>query len=71
MRTLTDWFASAWCVGQPVPVTHPVFEWVVVGLAACTVIYAFYQAVLHTLNPGETSTDHVKWRILDEEEDPR
>jgi len=50
--------------------THSVVEWILVGLAACTVAYAFYKAVRHTLYPGETSTDHVKWRILDDEEDP-
>ncbi|HWN93052.1 MAG TPA: hypothetical protein VNQ15_16645 [Verrucomicrobiae bacterium] len=70
MRTLIDWVAAVWCVGQPVHPTHSVVEWVLVGLAACTVAYAFYKAVRHTLYPGETSTDHVKWRILDDEEDP-
>jgi len=71
VKTLADWVASAWCFGQPARATHSVFEWVLVGIAACTVVYAFYQAVLHTLHPGETSTNHVKWRILDDEEDSR
>jgi len=44
---------------------------VLVGLAGCTVAYAFYKAVRHTFHPGETSTDHVKWRILDDGENPR
>ncbi len=71
MTALSDWAASVWYHGQPSHATHSVVEWVLVGLAACTVAYAFYKAVRHTLYPGETSTDHVKWRILDDEEDPR
>lgn len=71
MKTVSDWVASAWCFGQPVHATHSGVEWLLVGLAACTVVYAFYKAVRHTLYPGETSTDHVKWRILDNEEDPK
>ena len=70
MKTVSDWVASAWCFGQPERATHSVIEWVLVGLAACTVAYAFYKAVRHTLYPGETSTDHVKWRILDDGENP-
>ena len=68
MKTISDWVASAWCFGQPV---HSIVEWVLVGLAGCTVAYAFYKAVRHTFYPGETSTDHVKWRILDDGENPR
>jgi hypothetical protein len=71
MKTTFDWVASAWCFGQSEGATHPVIEWVFVGLAACTVAYAFYKAVHHTLYPGETSTDHVKRRILDDGEDFR
>ncbi len=71
MKTISDWLASAWCFGPPVAGTHSIVEWVLVGLAACTVAYAFYKAVRHTLYPGETSTDHVKWRILDDGENPR
>jgi len=50
---------------------HSIVEWVLVGLAGCTVAYAFYKAVRHTFYPGETSTEHVKWRILDDGESPR
>jgi hypothetical protein len=71
MKTVSDWVVSAWCHGQPVGGAHSIVEWMLVGLAACTVAYAFYKAVRHTLYPGETSTDHVKWRILDDGENPR
>ena len=71
MKTSSDVVASVWCVGEPVGGTHAIVEWVLVGLAACTVAYAFYKAVRHTLYPGETSTDHIKWRILDDGENPR
>ena len=70
MKTPSEWVASAWWLHQPVHATHSLVEWVLVGLAVCTVAYAFYKAVRHTLYPGETSTDHVKRRILDDEEDP-
>lgn len=70
MRTLSDLVASAWCFGQPVPPTHSLVDWLLVGLAAYAVAYAFYKAVRHTLRPGETSRDHVKWRILDDERIP-
>jgi hypothetical protein len=69
MKTLSDLVASAWCYGQTPPATHSAFEWLLVGLAFGAVVYAFYKAVRHTLNPGETSHDHVKWRILDDEEE--
>ena len=70
MKPVSDWVASAWHFGHPVRATHSVVEWVLVGLAACTVAYAFYKAVRHMLYPGETSTDHVKWRILDDGDNP-
>jgi len=70
VKTLSEWVASAWCLDQPVHATHSLVEWVLVGLAVCTVAYAFYKAVRHTLYPDETSIDHVKRRILDDEEDP-
>ena len=69
MRMLSEWVASAWCFGQPVPTTHSVIDWLLVGLAGGTVLYAIYKAVRHTLYPGEASLDHVKWRILNESED--
>jgi hypothetical protein len=70
VKTPSEWVASAWYLDHPVHATHSLVEWVLVGLAVCTVAYAFYKAVRHTLYPGETSTDHVKRRILDDEEDP-
>lgn len=51
--------------------THSAAEWLLVAVAVGTVGYAFYKAVRHTLFPGETSPDHVKWRILDEGDEPR
>ena len=71
MKAVSDWVASEWCFGEPVGGTHSIVEWMLVGLAACTVAYAFYKAVRHTLYPGETSTDHVKRRILDDGANPR
>jgi hypothetical protein len=70
VKTPSEWVASAWHLDQPVHATHSLVEWILVGLAVCTVAYAFYKAVRHTLYPGETSTDHVKRRILDDEGDP-
>ena len=51
--------------------THSAAEWLLVAVAVCTVGYAFYKAVRHTLCPGEASPDHVKRRILDEGDAPR
>jgi len=70
VKTVSDLAASMWCFDQPVGGTHSIVEWVLVALAGCTVAYAFYKAVRHTLYPEETSTDHVKWRILDDGENP-
>jgi len=66
MKTVSGWVT--WCHGQPAGGTHSIVEWVLVALAAVTVAYAFYKAVRHGLYPGETSKDHVKWRILDDGE---
>ena len=41
---------------------------VVVLLATCVLIYAFYRAVYVTIWPGETSADHIKRRVLIEED---
>lgn len=68
MKPLLAWAGSIWGHGQSTHATHSVADWLLVGLAVCTVGYAFYQAVRHTLYPGETSADHVKRRILDDEE---
>ena len=40
----------------------------IVMLAAAALIYACYRAVLLTLWPGEQGTDHIKRRVLDDEE---
>ena len=70
MNTVSDLVASLWCLDHPAGGTHSIAEWVLVGLAGCTVAYAFYKAVRHTFCPGETSREHVKWRILDDEGNP-
>ncbi len=41
---------------------------VVVLLATCVLIYAFYRAVYVTIWPGETNADHIKRRVLIEED---
>ena len=41
-----------------------------VVLAAAALIYACYRALLLTLWPGEDDADHVKRRVLEEEEAP-
>jgi hypothetical protein len=71
MNTITEWAVSAWGHGQHAGGTHSIVEWMLVGLAACVVAYAFYKAVSHTVHPGETSADHIKRRILDEGEEAR
>ena len=45
-------------------------EWGLVGLAAVAVVWAFSAAVRYTLWPGEMDPDHVKRRILVDEEVP-
>lgn len=43
-----------------------------VGLAVAVVLWAFYAAIRHTVQPGEEDPGHVKRRILteDDEEQP-
>lgn len=48
-----------------------VFGWVVVGIASLIVIGAFYFSITRSLWPGEDNPDHIKRRILlDDEEVP-
>lgn len=45
-------------------------DWVLAGIALITVLAAFYYAIRFTLWPGEKSPDHIKRRILiDDEKD--
>ncbi|MFH0344830.1 MAG: hypothetical protein ACHBNF_22510 [Chromatiales bacterium] len=44
-------------------------ELVLVGLAISVVVVAFYLAVRYTLWPGESSPDHIKHRMLTEDEE--
>lgn len=59
--------AGAWCLhsqsGGPSPL-----DYTLVGLAGLVVAYAGYKAVRHTFRPGEQNRDHIKRRVLDEEE---
>jgi len=41
---------------------------VIVVFATVILIFAFYRAVLITIWPGETSTDHIKRLVLIEED---
>ncbi len=59
--------AGAWCVTSP-PGSPSPLDYALVTLAGAIVVYAAYKAIRHTLRPGEQSRDHIKWRILDEEE---
>lgn len=46
-------------------------ELVLVGLAIGTVVLAFYLAIRHTMFPDETSPEHIKRRIIEDDcEDP-
>lgn len=42
-----------------------------VGLAAAVVLWAFYAAIRYTARPGEEDPDHVKRRILTEDDEER
>ncbi len=50
------------------PQTVSAFGIVFVLLAAVVLIYAFYRALLLTLWPGEQDSQHIKWRVLEDEE---
>lgn len=44
-----------------------VVGWSIVLLSTGIVIYAFYQAIVNCLWPGETEQGHVKYQVLDED----
>lgn len=44
------------------------FGIVMVALAAATLIFACYRALTLTLWPGEKNVDHIKRRVLEDEE---
>ncbi len=50
------------------PDTVTTFGLVVVIIATFILIYAFYRAIYVTIWPGETSVDHIKRRVLIEED---
>ena len=41
---------------------------IVVAMASCVLVYAVYRAIFITIWPGETSANHIKRRILIEED---
>lgn len=45
-------------------------EWVLVGLAVLLVVWVIYRAVVLTLRPGEDDPDHIKRKILEDDEPP-
>jgi len=54
--------------GFETPDTIDTFGLAVVLLATLVLIYAFYRAILLTIWPGEISADHIKRRVLNEED---
>lgn len=38
----------------------------IVFFAAAVVVYAFYQAIICTIWPGETSSAHIKRKVLED-----
>lgn len=60
---------GAWCMTSP-PGGPSRLDYGLVALAGLVAVYAAYKAIRHTLRPGEQNRDHIKWRILDEEEAP-
>mgnify|MGYP003477953535 CR=1 FL=1 len=49
---------------------YTVFGWVVVGIASAVVIYSFYEAITKAIWPGETSLSHIKYRVLEDTQEP-
>ncbi len=67
MSTLREIMASAW-FGPQATAGRAYLDWVLVGVASVIVAFAFYKALRHTIRPGERDHNHIKRRILDEEE---
>ena len=49
---------------------NSILDLVLVASAIAVVLVAFWLALRHTLYPGETSPDHIKRRILQDDEAP-
>ena len=45
------------------------YEYLLVGVAAVAAAWTIYLAVRYTLRPGEDNPDHIKRRILEDEDD--
>ncbi len=54
--------------GFETPDTITTFGLAVVLIAMFILIYAFYRAILVTIWPGETNANHIKRRVLNEED---
>ena len=59
--------AGAWCLTSPPGGPSPL-DYFLVGVAALIVLYAVNMAIVYTAIPGEMSSDHIKRRILEDDE---
>ena len=66
LRYYIDLLASL--CGFDIPAEVSTFGILVVIFASLILIYAFYKAVALTLWPGESNHNHIKYRVLVEEE---
>ena len=60
---------SIWCALSVAPGPRSMLEILMVLPVAAIVIFAFVQALRYTLRPGERAPEHIKWRILEEDQD--
>ena len=69
MRALRDALieAGAWCTTAPAGEPSPA-DIALAWIAGAIVAYAALKALRHTLWPGERDPDHIKRRVLHEEE---
>jgi len=49
---------------------HSMVEIAIVIPVIAIVAFAFIQAIRYTLRPGEYTPSHIKWRILEEDQEP-
>ena len=63
MLALLQAHAGHGAAGRP-----DLFEYVLVGIAIVAAAWTIYLAVRYTVRPGENSPDHIKRRILEDED---